>query len=227
MKFAWTYLALMPTAAFAGLTVYDKSPNQDIPDGNTTGLQSVIDVSGLPNSVVSVTVTLDILGGSNGDLYAYLANADGGFAVLLNRPGKTSGDPFGYDDAGLKLTLDDSAANNVHNYQSVSYSLNTDGQLTGLWKPDGRSVDPQKVVDTDAPSTALGDFNVHNPNGAWTLFVADLSGGNGSGKLVSWGLNITTSTPVVPEPRFQMTILGALLLAGASARHLAKANRRP
>lgn len=41
----------------------------------------------------------------------------------------------------------------------------------------------------------FGSYNGLNPNGTWTLFIADLSGG-GQSQLVSWELDITA----VPEP---------------------------
>jgi subtilisin-like proprotein convertase family protein len=41
----------------------------------------------------------------------------------------------------------------------------------------------------------LSSFNGMDPNGQWTLFIADTSAG-GEGTLVNWGMQITT----VPEP---------------------------
>jgi len=45
------------------------------------------------------------------------------------------------------------------------------------------------------PTSLLDSFNGSNPNGDWTLFLADLSGGDDS-TLENWQLNIAT----VPEP---------------------------
>jgi subtilisin-like proprotein convertase family protein len=44
----------------------------------------------------------------------------------------------------------------------------------------------------------LSSFNGLNPNGSWTLFLADMSGGAVS-TLQSWELDIT-GTAAVPEP---------------------------
>jgi hypothetical protein len=53
-----------------------------------------------------------------------------------------------------------------------------------------------------------------NPNGAWTIFFADLSGGAQS-DLVSWGLEVTA----VPEPTtWALGIFGALAGAAGLAR---------
>ncbi len=185
---------------------YSISVNQLISDGNPVGLVSSTNISGLPTSLSSIQVSLNITGGFNGDLYAYLAGPTSGFAVLLNRVGLTAGNPFGYGDAGFNITLADSAAN-IHGYQGGSYSI-TGGQLVGTWSPDGRNINPQSsgtVFGATSPSTSLGLFNGTNPNGQWTLFVADLAGGGGSPLLVSWGLTIA-----VPEPQ-----TWALLVGGA------------
>ena len=57
-------------------------------------------------------------------------------------------------------------------------------------------------MDTDAPTALLGSFNGTNPNGAWTLFLADLDFGE-QGTLVQWGVIVTA----VPEPS-TWTLLG-------------------
>jgi subtilisin-like proprotein convertase family protein len=186
------------------------SVNTPIPDGNPVGLTSSTNISGLYSlsTVSSVTVNLDITGGFNGDLYAYLAGPGGGFAVLLNRTGITSGNSFGYSDTGFNITLSDSAANNIHLYQNDSPSYNGSGQLTQIWAPDGRNIDPQSspsAFDSASPTADLSSFNGANPNGTWTLFVADLSSG-GQGTLVSWGLTVVT----VPEPQTWVLIAGGL-----------------
>lgn len=97
----------------------------------------------------------------------------------------------------------------MHFYQAVPFTLNASGQLTGSWQPDGRVIDPSSpaaAFDTAPRSDMLDVFNGLDPNGQWTLFVADLAPG-GVSTLVSWGLDIT----VVPEPA--STTLLALGLA--------------
>jgi subtilisin-like proprotein convertase family protein len=173
--------------------------NVPVPDGNASGLALTDDLTGLGGSITKLTLSLNISGGYNGDLYAYLRGPDGGFAVLLNRVGVTAGDAFGYSDTGFNITFDDSASyNNIHFYQNLSYELNGSGQLTGTWAADGRSIDPQSdpsVFDTTQPASLLDSFNGTNPNGTWTLFLTDLSDG-GQSTVVNWGLNIEA----VPEP---------------------------
>ena len=169
-----------------------------IPDGNLQGwsdTRTIADAGAQP--IVGIQVTLDIQGGYNGDLYAYL-NHDGQSAVLLNRVGMAGTNAFGYSNSGLDITLSAAAVNNVHFYQNFSPSYNSNGQLTGIWQPDARGIDPLSVPSAfDAAGTV--NFNVFSdmdPNGQWTLFVADVSAGGGQSTVSSWVLQIEE----VPEP---------------------------
>jgi subtilisin-like proprotein convertase family protein len=185
-----------------------------IPDGNATGWSDTrtVSLTGLPDNIIlDVNVRLNISGGYNGDLYAYLVHSSG-FSILLNRSGKTAGDAFGYGDAGYNITLDDGAANgNIHLYQTV---LNPGGSaLTGIWAPDARNVNPATVLDTDAQTALLSSFNGLDGNGTWTLFLADMAGGDIS-TITSWGLDIS----VVPEPTTWALIVVGVVLCGVQAR---------
>jgi hypothetical protein len=181
--------------------------NTAIPDGNPNGVSSTLDVSGLVGTISKITVSLDTAGGWNGDLYAYLSY-EGGFAVLLNRVGKTISDPLGYGDAGLVVTFDDSAGSDIH-----SYGGNGGNPLSGLWQPDGRNVNPQLALDSDPRNAGLGSFDGLAPDGRWTLFMADMAGGFSS-QFVGWGLDIET----VPEPSSGACFLAGLVLLTALRR---------
>jgi len=165
--------------------------NSTIPDANPTGLSSDIVLSNLVGTISNVDVFLNTTNGFTGDLYAFLSFDGGGFAVLLNRPGKTSGNPFGYDDYGLSIDLTDWAATDVH-----LYGGNSGNPLLGDWQPDGRETDPQLTLDTDPRTAFLSSFDDLDPNGTWTLFIADFATGSES-TLVGWTLDIQT----IPEPR--------------------------
>jgi subtilisin-like proprotein convertase family protein len=202
--------ALLTVALTTHASVYSFSSgtlNQSLADANPAGYASSITASGIVDNVaddtiVDVNVTLNISGGYNGDLYGYLVSPDGALAVLLNRTGRTSGNAFGYADAGFNVTLDDSASTDIHNYGG-----NGGSQLTGSFIPDGRNVNPTTVLNTDTQSALLAALNGGNGNGTWTLFLADMSGGDVS-TLVSWGFTVD----VVPEPT-----TWALLIFGSAA----------
>jgi len=177
---------LLPLALTVGLSatagVYTSSPGITIPDQNASGAVDSITVSGETAETWAVSVQLNLTGGYNGDLLAYLTYG-GQTITLLNRVGTGSGSSYGYADAGLNLTLVDGAANgNIHNYQTgVGYApLIGNGSA---WQPDSGG------------TTFASTFNGLNPNGTWSLFISDLSGG-GQSTLVDWSLGITP----VPEP---------------------------
>jgi subtilisin-like proprotein convertase family protein len=205
------FLAVSSNAALFTQTV-----NQQIPDGGGASqtLSTSINVSGVGSILSGINVILNIAGGFNGDLYATLRGPGGAsapFAVLLNRVGVTSGDPFGYGDSGFTITLSDSATHDVHFYNNNSPSFNGSGQLTGTWQADGRNIDPASdpsSFDTASRDHQLSQFNGYDPNGAWTLTFSDWSGGGDPSSLVSWSLDLTS----VPEPTNV-----ALILFGAAA----------
>jgi hypothetical protein len=183
-----------------------------IPDANATGWSDSRTVSGLADSsITDISVKLNVSGGYNGDLYAYLSY-NGVLVPLLNRVGVTAtggGSSFGYSDTGFNITLS-SIGNDVHFYGQNSPSFNGNGQLTGNWQVDGRTIDPGSPRgDFDSASrVTFAGYNDMNPNGTWTLFFADMSAGAQS-TVVSWELDITA----VPEPaNIALGVFGGLFL---------------
>ena len=164
-----------------------------IPDGNLSGWSSTISlpgVSGTP-SISDVQVTLNISGGYNGDLYAYLSY-DGRLITLLNRIGADSGNPFGSAGAGMDVTLADGHIN-IHS---------AGGEPIGTYAADGAGTF----------ATTFGGVPL-DPGKPWTLFIADVSSGGGitPSTLNSWSLTVTTA---VPEPSTWLGGLGALAMLG-------------
>ena len=184
-----------------------------IPDGDRSGWSDTRIVSGAGGSIVGLSVTLNLSGDCNGDLYAYLVH-DAGFTVLLNRVGRSAANPTGYGDGGMNVTLT-AGGSDIHNYENGDYTL-TAGQLTGIWSPDGRHIIPESaagIFNTADRTALLSSFTGLNPNGIWTLYVADVNGGDQS-TVTSWGLDIDVAS--VPEPGSMVEgALAALFLGGA------------
>jgi subtilisin-like proprotein convertase family protein len=167
-----------------------------IPDGNPGGWSDTRQIVTPSNrSIISLSVSLTINGGYNGDLYVYLRAPAGQVSVLLNRVGSTSGNSFGNSDPGMNITLRDDASTDVHLYATVPFTTDGLGRLTGAWQADGRS-ETVSVTDTSARDASLSKFTGASPDGNWTLFVSDLSLGE-EATIKSWGVQMT----VVPEPR--------------------------
>lgn len=175
-----------------------------IPDNDDAGFTDTIAFDNLDlTDIVSVSVALHFTGGWNGDLFVYLAH-DTGFAVLLNRPGRTATALDGAASLGLNITLRDDAELDIHTAIPMS-----GGPVTGTYQPDGRAADPLLVLNTSPRTEMLSSFSGLNPNGTWTLFVADQSTGAVS-TLQNWSLEIVA----VPEPSAALALLAssALLL---------------
>lgn len=145
-----------------------------IADGNPVGTTFAGVVSDIPAgyTIGSLTVGLNLSGGYNGDLYAYLVAPDQTMVMLLNQPGTA---PFYAPGSGLNVTLDASAGTGI---QTAAETAGV--QFTGTYSAAGN----------------LADFNGLIANGTWTLYFADLSSGGGTSTLNSWSLGITA----VPEP---------------------------
>ena len=161
--------AALYTETFSGV-------NTPIPDGNPVGVTLNGIVSDVPSgfTVSSLTISLNINGGYNGDLYTYLIAPNGTLVLLMNQPG-VGVNGFGASGAGMNITLQDVGAvgGNIQNETSGSV-------LSGSYNAAG----------------SLSAFNGSVADGTWTLFFADLSSGGGTSTLNSWSLGITA----VPEP---------------------------
>jgi subtilisin-like proprotein convertase family protein len=203
-------LLLWPASTSAAVLQVEELVDSVIPDGDPAGLVSYMPIFGGAPEITKVTVTLELSGGFNGDLYVHLSH-DSGFAVLLNRVGRTAEEPLGYLDAGLSVTFDDQAIQgDIHRYRETLGGPVLNGPLTGAWQPDGRTTLPTMTVASDLRGASLAGFRGLDPKGQWTLVVADFGGG-GEATLVKWGLTITT----VPEPQsVGVAAAGGLLVSG-------------
>jgi subtilisin-like proprotein convertase family protein len=170
--------------------------NATIPDNDPNGYVSTINVSGFSGPVRTVDVLLNVSGGYNGDLFAYVTY-NGTSVILLNRVGTSSGNTYGYGDTGFNIRLSDSGLSGLHYYQDNGGQINGSGQLTGTWQPDSAG-----VSFTSAYQNSSG-------NGSWSIFFADLDAGDQS-TLVSWSLDVT---PVAEPINTALAIFGTLFAA--------------
>ena len=172
-----------------------------VPDNNYSGWTDTRTVTLTPGYQMvdnTLAVNLNLSGGWNGDLFAYLVNSSGGFVVLLDRVGMPT-PALGYGNAGMNVTLSATGAGgDIHNYGGL-------GVPTGAYQPDANNAG---LLPT-AGSGLLSSFNgFNNPGATWTLFIADVSGG-GVTTVNSWGLQMD----IVAVPEVETWIAAAL--AGA------------
>jgi len=171
--------------------------NTAIPDGNPVGVSFSETVSDVPggSTVGGLTVDLSVSGGYNGNLYAYLVAPNGTLVMLLNQPGATISNPFGYAGSGLNVTLSDSAAGSIQTTPETPGSV-----FSGTFQAAG----------------TLGAVNGSAADGTWTLFFADEVAGGSPATLNGWSLGITA----VPEPvNLTMIIFGAGLVGFGIIRY--------
>ncbi len=162
-----------------------------VPDNNFSGWSDTRSVSTMPaGTFTGLTVDLQLSGGWNGDLYAYLVHSSG-FSVLLDRVGVgvTGVSAFGYGDAGMNVNLT-ATGTSIHQYGGINNTF--PGMPTGTWL-------------TDNTSGSLASFLSTSPNGTWSLFIADLSGG-GVSTVQNWGLQMD----IVAVPEVETWVAAAL-----------------
>jgi len=197
MKAAIASLTMALALANASAIVFSTNwtMSATVPDNNPSGLANVQTVSGLTDTLISdISVKLNLTGGWNGDLFAYLTHGSG-FVVLLDRVGQNNVGPTGYGDAGMNVTFTSSAGGNIHNYGGGSIFSTPP---TGSFLPDNSAI-------TVALPGSLSSFVGLDPNGTWTLFVSDLSGG-GVTTLAGWGLDLN----LVAIPEVETYVAAAL-----------------
>jgi subtilisin-like proprotein convertase family protein len=191
------FLAATAIAVGAQATIYHTNwtVNATIPDNNLSGWSDTRSVSTMPAGTwQGVAVNLQLSSDWVGDLYAYLVN-DTGFVVLLDQVGQGTGSEptftYGYGAATWNITLANDGFNGGSYADIQTYG---GGNLSGsTWNP---------------ASTDLTSFLSGSPNGTWSLFVADQSGG-GLTTVQSWGLQMD----IVAVPEVETWIAAAL--AGA------------
>ncbi len=158
-------------------------------------------------SIQSVSVTLNISGGYNGDLYVSLSHGSG-FAVLLNRVGANASGEDGYSTAGFNNITLTMSGTDIHTVPAPT---------TGsTYASDGRF-----DYTSNTRNNTLNVLSGANPNGDWALFFGDEAGLNTS-TLDSWSVDIQA----VPEPTTWAGILFGALFCGVQVVRRWRAVRR-
>ena len=189
-----TTLFVAPEAA--GATTFSNPTAITMPNGGAPAPASpyptVIDVAGLQGTVADVNVTLTSFS------HACLSDAD----VLLTGPGGRFSlllsDAGGYCDppaVGATITLDDEAASTYPCMASPSGSFKPTNDPT----TNGNCVPNADAFPPPAPSgpypLALSTFDGISPNGPWSLFVNDESGGDAGSIAGGWSLELDVTPP--------------------------------
>jgi subtilisin-like proprotein convertase family protein len=149
-------------------------PQIPIPDNNVTGISSSINVSGVSGLVGKVKVALYATHTWNSDLVIKLRGPDGTTVTLSGNEGDNS-DNFGVDcpaDGGNDVQFDDDAGQSI-----VGYDPGDLNPIVGIFSPE----------------EPLSAFNLTDPNGDWTLEIADVAAFD-TGELFCWSVTIEPAT---------------------------------
>lgn len=196
--------ALLTTAAHAATTITENFTNTTgsvIPDGDPSGLVQTLTPDTSIITLDSITVTVDLTGGWNGDLYAYLWHG-GKISVLMNRIGRTALNPAGSATGGLGVIFDHTAATDIHSAPGGFGS-----SINGTFQPDGRNIHPNDALDTTPRTAGLDVFTGDAATGEYRLYLVDIASGE-EASLVSWSIALTGTA--IPEP--SAILLSALAL---------------
>lgn len=155
--------------------------------GAASPYPSTITVSGLPSGITDVNVTLTSVDHTLPDnVDVVLVGPDETQVVLMSDVGGTT--PV----AGLNLVLDDEADAELDNTAEL---------FSGTFRPN--NITQGDALPLPAPDTTLADdvlwaFDETDPNGVWSLYVADDTAGDSGDFSGGWSLQIETVD--LPEP---------------------------
>ncbi len=163
--------------------------------GAASPYPSTIAVSGLTGTITNLTVTISNFSHSfPDDVDMLLVSPDGRKMLIWSDAGSDAdGNPI--SPPGVTITLDDTAANSLPDTATLT---------SGSFKPANYST-VQDVLAVGAPAgpyftpapgggdTLNSVYSGANPNGTWSLYVSDDSGGD-AGLISGWSLNITTAS---------------------------------
>jgi uncharacterized repeat protein (TIGR01451 family) len=184
------------TFPLTALSSFSNSAEIVIPQvGAATPYPSVITVSNMVGTISKVTVRLENFSHTYpSDVDVLLVSPSGQKLLLMSDAGGS------FSASGVTLTFDDSAASGL----PVSAQL-----VSGTFKPTDH--EPGDILPPPAPggpyASRLDAFNGSNPNGIWSLFVADDSGGD-NGSIGGWSLNFSTSQPLTASADVSLTVAG-------------------
>jgi Ca2+-binding RTX toxin-like protein len=233
-------LAALALAAIATLVSVASQPASAVgsshnypystPFVNGTAIALSVQVSGQPTVTTDVNVALNSLSHDlPADMDIMIIGPTDRRVMLLSDAPNTAFGPCSADTGFINLTFDDAAPSNVPgNTQLVGgYYRPTDFD-TG----DCSASDPASDSLLPTPTnTTLAAFNGTNPNGTWTLVIADDGSdiGPNSGTLAGgWTLNLQSENPLATTcngvPATIVGTAGADRLAGTKKRDVIVGN---
>jgi subtilisin-like proprotein convertase family protein len=171
-------------------------------DGNATPYPSTIAVSGITGTIIDLRVNITNLTHTwPNDVDMVLFGPTGAHSVIFTDAIGSSGGIVGRN---YTFANGASALPTTGFPASGTYGVVNGGGYTGSGTP------------SPVTNTGLGAFNGTNPNGTWSLFVFDDTGGD-IGTIGSWSLEISTGAPVASYSWSPITYLNDPTLPNPTA----------
>lgn len=163
--------ATITNANSAPITIRDSNSASPYP--------GTINVAGMAGAISKVVVTL------SGFSHTYPADVD----VIVVSPDGKKVSLMGAVGGGNSvnnavLVFDDAAASQIGSTIT-----------SGTWQPTGMAETMPSPAPADPYASALSEFNGSDPNGTWSLYVADFADGDSGSIASGWKLAITAGEP--------------------------------
>jgi uncharacterized protein YvpB len=184
-----TYTVNFPLVFFeddplAGVMKYCHTNSVSIPDNDKWGILDKITITDR-GYIADMDVRLDIDHTWVGDLDIALTHKGTGISIdLLDRPGYSSGNPYGCRQDNIRAILDDEVIWGIENVCSSYPAAISHNKYI-----------PAAIAGTYLPMQPLGTFDAIPVAGEWILSIVDVSSGD-TGKLNQWCM----VTKITPEP---------------------------
>ena len=209
-----TLLGLLAAAPAASALTFTNSTPITIPDmGPASPYPSPITVSGLTGTVSDVNATINSFSHTCPVDVSILLVGPGGQKTLLFSDAGGAIDAGGAclpGASGVTFTLDDEAATTYPCGANPSGTFKPTNDPTGC--ESGPDVFPAPAPPGPYP-VALTVFDGANPNGTWSLFVFDQSGGDMG--TISGGWTLDLQAPDITPPT---TVIGGKKIKGSTAK---------
>ena len=185
-------LALPPGSFVGPAIVYSNTASIVVPDNTGTSAQSSITVGpGVSGTISSVNVTLsNINAPASRDLDFLLVAPNGDKFVFLSDVGGLAS-----PTAGATITLSDAGAAQVTQSGAIPSGTFRPTNFQTETLPAPAPAGPYNEAAPIGAATFTSVFSGDNPNGTWTLYVADDASSAGNQATVSggWSLDIVTN----------------------------------
>ena len=180
--------------------------------GKATPYPSQIEVAGVLGPLVKATLTFEgVVHSAPGDLDVMLVAPNGEASVVMSDAGGT------FRLNGVTFTLDDDAPAPLPSSSAIA---------SGTYRPINYVVN--ETFPAPAPTALIGKqdlrFGGTDPNGIWSLFIRDDSGGDTGFITNGWTLTLITSGQVLPTTDLEVSVResSSPVLAGQEFSYIIK-----